>query len=309
MDFLSQKRHNYYIRPGGNILNASAFDRLVFSLSSTPCFKRTRATKQIVIDLEDSKKLSLYGEMGIFLLGKFLSKLPNRSFTIKYPPNGTHNAVFETLRNIRNAAKSHDPKPFKNNPFCQTNDKKNSIIMFMFIEDVGGIRKLLDSTINIFQPYLTNVLHYPEQKVNYIQNIIGELTQNIIDHSAVDSIPKGYIALAATKKKAEITVMDLGIGIPKCLGDSIGIKDEFLALKLAFNKRVSSRLSEQRGIGLIEVKKIIEDSQGYLSVRSNRAKVSFSPKTYKPFGKNWVSSTSAYFPGTQVEVLFFNKKH
>ena len=309
MDFLSQKANNYYIKSEGNILDAHAFDKLVFSISATPFLKRAQITKQIVIDLERSKKLNLYGEMGIFLLGKFLNKLPNRNFNIKYPSNGTHNAGFETLRNIRSAAKSHDPKPFKNNPFWQINDKENSIIMFMFIEDVGGIRKLLDSTINIFQPYLTKVLYYSEQKINYIQNIIGELTQNIIDHSVVDSMPKGYIALAATKRKVEIVVMDLGIGIPKRLGDSIGIKDEFLALKLAFNKRVSSRLSERRGIGLLEVKKMIEDSHGYLSVRSNRAKVSFSPETYKPLGKNWLSSTSVCFPGTQIEVLFPNKKH
>jgi len=309
MDFLSQKANNYYIRPEGSLLDAHAFDKLVFSISATPFLKRSQITKQIVIDLESSKKLSLYGEMGIFLLGKFLNKLLNRSFNIKYPSNDTHNAVFETLRNIRNAAKSREPKPFKNNPFWQINDKKNSIIMFMFVEDAGGIRKLLDSTINIFQPYLTNILHYPGQKIDYIQNIIGELTQNIIDHSVVDFMPKGYIALAATKRKVEIVVMDLGIGIPKRLGDSLGIKDEFLALKLAFNKRVSSRLSERRGIGLLEVKKIIEDSHGYLSVRSSRAKVSFSPKTYKPSGKTWLSSTSACFPGTQIEVLLFNKKH
>ena len=308
MDFLSRKANNYYAKPEGSILNAHVFDKLIFSISTTPFFRRTRTTKQIVIDLKSSKKFNLYGEVGIFLLSKFLNKLPNRSFNIKYPSNGAHNTVFETLRNIR-AVKSHDPKPFKNNPFWQINDKKNSIIMFMFVEDVGGIRKLLDSTINIFQPYLTNILYYPEQKVNYIQNIIGELTQNIIDHSVVDSMPKGYIALAATKRKVEIVVMDLGIGIPKRLGDSIGIKDEFLALKLAFNKRVSSRLSERRGIGLLEVKKMVKDSHGYLSVRSNRAKVSFSPKTYKPLGKNWLSSTSAYFPGTQIEVLFPNKTY
>lgn len=131
-----------------------------------------------------------------------------------------------------------------------------------------------------------------------------ELGQNVLEHSQLgtDRRPEGYLSFCFSHSAIEISVMDLGIGIPASLGFDSEPSSSIEAIRLACEMHGTSKEADGRGLGLyLTTKKVIECG-GEMSIRSGRANVVFN-STNKYMGEQAHGSATPFFSGTQIHLL------
>ncbi|MEK7202742.1 MAG: hypothetical protein AAB653_00265 [Patescibacteria group bacterium] len=116
-----------------------------------------------------------------------------------------------------------------------------------------------------------------ENIVYLIYAIIGELGNNSFDHNLGDwpnimGIFFGYY-YNINKKSGLVIIADRGLGVLTTLKKAMpSLKNDQEALQIAFTKKISSRILENRGNGLKFVKQNIKDAKLHLEFQSGKAR-------------------------------------
>lgn len=135
--------------------------------------------------------------------------------------------------------------------------------------------------------------------LNGFLSALSELCSNVYQHSqdsnGVVTIQK-YVKTSQNTVNIQIAVGDLGQGIRGSLEARYGVLASTAAeyIKLAMEGK-SARATGRGGLGLRRVEQILEENQGYLSLRSHDAAVYSHYKTGRKF-----ASGKCFFPGTQI---------
>jgi anti-sigma regulatory factor (Ser/Thr protein kinase) len=100
---------------------------------------------------------------------------------------------------------------------------------------------------------------------------LNELTENVIHHAYTDL--GGFAACQATlkKKRFEVGIVDLGVGIRQSLAKNpkyADIDSDVTAIETALQPRVTATPDRNSGIGLSITKLLLRDNGGQLIVRS-----------------------------------------
>ncbi|PIP28539.1 MAG: hypothetical protein COX29_00600 [Candidatus Moranbacteria bacterium CG23_combo_of_CG06-09_8_20_14_all_35_22] len=112
-----------------------------------------------------------------------------------------------------------------------------------------------------------------------IYSMAGELGNNSFDHNLGNwpDIPGIFYAYNYDGEKGFLMMADRGIGVWNSLKKAVpDLKSDCEALELAFTKKISSRILENRGNGLKFVKNNIFDKNLFMEFRTGNAKVSLN---------------------------------
>ncbi len=250
--------------------------------------------KKVQIDLSDLGFIGPYGLVCLYLavrhLGDFFKKVvvvfPNDIFVKSYMvvmkfPECTDG--FVDIQNLEGCEFAE---------VLITND---------ILLPLTGIKGDKDSQENITEPILLKLkdilqdeLHYDETNIVKLSTIVSELCYNIIDHSE----DEGVLAVQRYRRHNDgrrfliVGVGDLGIGIKNSLGKRYDVSDWSHLDAIIYSLKKNTSRKVDRGFGLYSVKKITEDYEGSLHVRSGNSRLYFRSSVH--------GFDSGLFPGTQV---------
>ncbi|WP_291856344.1 two-component regulator propeller domain-containing protein [Marinilabilia sp.] len=148
------------------------------------------------------------------------------------------------------------------------------------------LNSILEEEIVGFQSYCDNKqlhlnLNLPDEEVGIKgdRQLLGMLLDNLLSNACKYTPPRGEVslALAATKRKAIITVRDSGMGIPK--------KSQKYLFKKVYRAENAQKSQEKgTGFGLLQVHRIVKILGGKISVQSEEdqgtAFTILLPRTY-----------------------------
>lgn len=109
-----------------------------------------------------------------------------------------------------------------------------------------------------------------------IYSMLGELGNNSFDHNLANwpDIPGVFFAVEHDGKTGKAIIADRGLGVLNTLRKAVpDLKDEEEALELAFTKKISSRVLENRGNGLKFVKNNVNENNLLLEFSSGDAQM------------------------------------
>lgn len=208
---------------------------------------------------------------GLCPLATFIAKLklefPNKDYFLSLPKDsGVKNYLarigFFNLLNI-NPVKINK-NPCKETLFELTQIKNDSI-------ENKNISFKRDSDI---MDLIRNNLKCSETTIKRIGYAVGEIIQNIIDHS--ESSIGGFICAQVYKKNKtlEVCFSDYGVGIVKNIRNkfnyTVSDKRDSDCILEATNLSISTgSLNQNSGQGLFLTRKIIEDNKGFMKIYSN----------------------------------------
>jgi len=107
----------------------------------------------------------------------------------------------------------------------------------------------------------------------------GELGNNSFDHNLGNwpDIPGVFFAFSYAEKSGILVLADRGVGVLSSLKKALpALKNEKEALQIAFTKKISSRVLENRGNGLKFVKRNVFEKNLRLDFFSGNAQVSLN---------------------------------
>ncbi len=107
----------------------------------------------------------------------------------------------------------------------------------------------------------------------------GELGNNSFDHNLGNwpDIPGAFFAFDYDGKNGCLIIADRGIGVLNSLRKALpNLKDDKEALEIAFTKKISSRVLENRGNGLKFIKSNVLEKNLFLQFISGKAQVSLN---------------------------------
>jgi len=107
----------------------------------------------------------------------------------------------------------------------------------------------------------------------------GELGNNSFDHNLGNwpDIPGVFFAFSYDEKRGILVLADRGVGVLSSLRKALpALKNEKEALQIAFTKKISSRVLENRGNGLKFVKNNVFEKNMRLEFFSGNAQVSLN---------------------------------
>jgi len=166
-------------------------------------------------------------------------------------------------------------------------------------EDVESVLETIGRTVSAI---LAAELGYAVREITSFQNVVAELSHNVLDHSG----DRGYVVAQrytdrTGRKFAVIGVVDMGMGIRESLASRFDVSDwtHAQAIVRALRKNVSRDLA--RGIGLYVVNRICAEYEGALHIRSGDARVYVK-------GAQVHANVSPAFPGTQISLTLYEKR-
>lgn len=112
-----------------------------------------------------------------------------------------------------------------------------------------------------------------------IYAVSGELGNNSFDHNLGNwpDIPGVFFAFDYDGKNSCLIIADRGIGVLNSLRKALpDLKDDKEALEIAFTKKISSRVLENRGNGLKFIKSNVLEKNLFLQFISGKAQVSLN---------------------------------
>lgn len=118
-----------------------------------------------------------------------------------------------------------------------------------------------------------------ENKASLIYAIAGELGNNSFDHNLGNwpNIMGVFFGYDCNGENGEITIADRGLGVLETLKEALpNLNNHKDALELAFTKKISSRILENRGNGLKFIRKNVINKNFYLEFWSGDAKATIS---------------------------------
>ncbi len=141
-----------------------------------------------------------------------------------------------------------------------------------------------------------------DQRSQLFMHLI-ELMQNAKDHARSRM---GYFVCAQsypTRGTVRISFVDVGRGIPtllRTLERYEGVKDDAKLIEEATEAGVTTRKRRPGGMGLTFIRQYLRESQGTLSIVSERGKVTFQPKKII---RRTNRAGERPFPGTAIDIL------
>lgn len=119
-----------------------------------------------------------------------------------------------------------------------------------------------------------------DESLSYIVYAMsGELGNNAFDHNLGNwpDVPGVFFAFDYDGKNGVLVIADRGIGVLNSLREAIpDLTDEKKALEIAFTKKISSRVLENRGNGLKFIKSNILEKNLFLQFVSGKTQVSLN---------------------------------
>ncbi|MBA4320682.1 MAG: hypothetical protein C0412_19995 [Flavobacterium sp.] len=109
-----------------------------------------------------------------------------------------------------------------------------------------------------------------------IFSMLGELGNNSFDHNLANwpDVPGVFFAVNYDGKNGQTIIADRGLGVLTTLRKAVpDLKNDKEALELAFTKKISSRVLENRGNGLKFVKNNVNENNLLLEFSSGDAQV------------------------------------
>lgn len=118
-----------------------------------------------------------------------------------------------------------------------------------------------------------------ESLAYFIYSILGELGNNSFDHNLANwpDVIGIFFALEYDGTKGMAVIADRGLGVLKTLRNAVPeLKTDKEALDLAFTKKISGRLLENRGNGLKFVKNNVIENNLLLKFYSGNARITIN---------------------------------
>ncbi len=149
---------------------------------------------------------------------------------------------------------------------------------------------------------LARHLHYDDRAINGFIVALSEVCQNIIEHSETIGFVgiQKYHFQNIGKNIVKIAVMDTGIGFRKSLSGRFSLESDIQAIEKALLHGASRYVEEGRGHGLAAVRRLVNQWNGKLSIRSGTAKLSLIPHWARGKAKEL---GLAYLPGAQINIM------
>ncbi len=119
----------------------------------------------------------------------------------------------------------------------------------------------------------------PDDISYLIYSMLGELGNNSFDHNLANwpNVPGIFFAVEYDGKNGIAIIADRGLGVLNTLKKAApDLKNDEEAVELAFTKKISSRILENRGNGLKFVKNNVIDKDLLLNFYSGSAQVSIN---------------------------------
>jgi hypothetical protein len=183
-----------------------------------------------------------------------------------------------------------------------TSGESDALLEITKVEQRRDVDRLLERINVRVEQILTTELRYSVKEITQFKSVIAELCHNILDHSVNwgYACAQRYTDRKRGRKFATIGVVDLGIGIRASLSARFDTSKwtHGQAILNAVKKDVSRE--PERGLGLYVVRRICEDYNGSLQIRSGDTRVVFR-------GRRATEYRSAFFPGTQVGIVLYGK--
>jgi hypothetical protein len=135
-----------------------------------------------------------------------------------------------------------------------------------------------------------------EELSYFIYSILGELGNNSFDHNLANwpDIIGVFFAVEYDGKNGQAIIDDRGLGVLNTLKKAApDLKNDEEALELAFTKKISSRVLENRGNGLKFVKNNVIANNFLLEFYSGNALITVNHGIKKETRKNIVSGCAA----------------
>jgi len=151
--------------------------------------------------------------------------------------------------------------------------------------------KMLDLLIN-------NGLN--EDDAYLVYAIAGELCNNAFDHNLGNwpNLVGVFFAFTYIEGEGSMVIADRGLGVLATLKKAVpDLESDEEALKLAFTKKISSRVLENRGNGLKFVKKNVMERNFYLEFQSAHARVTVNQEMK-------INKTDSYIQGCLAALNF-----
>jgi anti-sigma regulatory factor (Ser/Thr protein kinase) len=144
-------------------------------------------------------------------------------------------------------------------------------------------------------------VNYNIKNINLINYILGELTDNIIEHSR--SVNNYILAQYYKNTGLEICIYDDGIGIPNNFKNAgFKLNNDYDAIKMALNG-ISTKGDRERGTGLSSINRMVESSKNNeFIIISGKAIYNF----YNGEEKLYLLSDKYELNGTFIGLLFKN---
>lgn len=132
-------------------------------------------------------------------------------------------------------------------------------------------QKLNQEFINISEQI--EKLKFPKGFLQFILYTLSELFNNIKEHSKAKTV---LIQININKKNCLMQISDNGIGLRESyLLKKIYPKDDFAAVEFALSG-LSTKDAQERGFGLYSVRKLVENLNGDMMIKSNQAQALIS---------------------------------
>jgi anti-sigma regulatory factor (Ser/Thr protein kinase) len=275
----------------GDLVNIFDLERLF-----TPYFPTHKGSPRISQRTVDISNLTFISPLGAVSLLLLLEKLGDFNHLEVLPPNEMVVSYMDRMNFFQNCSKNikqsfakfHDLDALANR---NRNDKSKELLEITPIKEKKDIGKIFDATFNIL-----NSNGLSSREVNKVALIVSEFATNILAHS--EGIGMAAIQTYPSIKKVVIAIGDNGIGIVRALKPILKSQEvsDLTVINKAFEKRVSSKQEEERGMGLFTVRKktFLDTKKASFFIRTHKG-------TYKILS-NRIEETSEgnYFPGTYI---------
>ena len=281
-------------RPAQRELSAMSCDGLFHDLALF--LTEGKDGREAIIDLGEVEFIDPYGLGVICLIGRYIRGKFQRA-TYRLPQDGRLRSYLQRMQFTEAIDDSTALEA------GHSYGESDTLLEITKVEQRGDVDRLLERINVRVEQILTMELRYTVREITQFKSVISELCHNILDHSVNwgYACAQRYMDRKRGKKFATIGVVDLGIGIRASLSARFDTSKwtHGRAILNAVKKDVSRE--PERGLGLYVVRRICEDYDGSLQIRSGDTRVTFR-------GKRVMEYRSAFFPGTQVGIVLYGKE-
>lgn len=154
---------------------------------------------------------------------------------------------------------------------------------------------------NNFTPWMSGVLSVPSGALGSIRACVGEVFNNIPDHST-ETIGFAHIQHYPNVKNVRITVSDFGRGIPNSIRAALpGLSDADAILKATEEGFTSQSTPRNRGMGLDTLIRCVTSNEGNVSIYSFSGALTCWRNSDGTIFRHTSQGSGAY-PGTLVDI-------
>lgn len=152
-----------------------------------------------------------------------------------------------------------------------------------------------------FTPFMCNALGVQSGALASIRSCVGEIFNNIQDHSTLN-IGFAHVQRYPNMKRVVVTISDFGRGIPNSMRQRHpGLTDTEAVLRATEEGITSQTTPRNRGLGLDLLIRRVTGNSGYVTIYSFNGAISCSSDDYGNIVKTPIMGNGAY-PGTLVEI-------